>query len=140
MSTPNWIELSTHHYQTTKSLNIRRRFGSQGYGIYLMLLQKIASEENRSLPLTNKPDIAFEFQCEEKIISDIINNYFDADDLVFWSDELNNELMKKYDENYIKHSEGGKITANQLTPQERIEKGRKAANARWHKDDKENAN
>lgn len=125
MSTPNWIELSTHHYQTPKSIKIIMRFGLEGYGIYLALWQKLASEENRAYPLIDIHEIAFELHCDENKLRNIIINHFDTDELIFWSDELN-ELMKNYDDNYIKFSQAGKKAANQLTAEERKEKARKA--------------
>jgi uncharacterized protein YdaU (DUF1376 family) len=138
MSTPNWISISTHHNESVTSMNIIRRFGMAGYGIYLTLLFKLASEENRAFPLDYVPDFAFTYHCEEKMVMDIINNYFNTDGLIFWNDEVT-ELLKPYDESYIKHSEGGKKTQSLLTLEEKREKARKAANARWHKDDNDNA-
>jgi hypothetical protein len=143
MSTANWIELSTHHYQTPKSLKIIMRFGWEGYGIYLALLQKLASTDNRAFALNEMPALAFEMHCTTELLTLIINNYFETDELIFWSDEVI-EMLTKYDESYIKHSEGGKKSANQLTPEERKTKARKAINTRWQKDDnrdnKENTN
>jgi hypothetical protein len=139
MSTAKWIELKTNHYQTPKSIKIIMRFGWEGYGLYMALLQKLAQEENRAFALIEMPALAFELHCTTELLKLIINNYFDTDELIFWSDELN-DLMVKYDESFIKFSEMGKKSAANMTPEQRKERARKGAGGKWHKNDIDSKN
>jgi hypothetical protein len=130
MKTANYYPLSTSNYNSPKSLNIRKRFGWLGYGLYHSIMQKLAASEERAMSLSTIEDIAFEFQCDIEEIKPIIINYFDSDDKIFWSDELN-EKLSFFDDKYSQQSAGGKTTASQMTAEERKEKARKAINTRW---------
>ena len=131
MKTINYFPVSTNNFNAIKSLDIRMKYGWAGYGIYFALLQKIASEEVRAFALNEIPALAYELHCEVSELTAIIQNYFIIDDTIFFSPEMN-EWLIYYDLKYARQSEGGKTTANQLTPEERKLKAKRAINIRWN--------
>jgi hypothetical protein len=120
-----YFPLPTSHYNLPLSLEIRMKHNLIGYAIYMILLQKIAAIENRAFTLAEIPQLAFELRCEESLLKEIIDNYFVKDDIIFWSNEVN-ESLKYFDLKFHAQSDGGKTTQSMLTDEERREKARKA--------------
>lgn len=127
-----YFPVTTNNYATPKSLDIRMNFGWGGYGIYFALLQKLAATKSRTFKISEANALAFDLHCTQAELMPIIRNYFDLDDTIFCSQELN-EWLSYYDEKYNKASEGGKKAAAGMTPEELSERGKKAIKTRWEK-------
>lgn len=105
------------HYSNARNdrkiQHIRRVFGSQGYGIYFMLLEILREQTNFKYPLNGLDDLAFDLREPKEIILSIINDF----DL-FTVDKTNNFFSPKlifYLQPYL----------------EKSERARKAAEIRW---------
>jgi hypothetical protein len=138
MKTPVYFPVSTTHYSTTLSINIRRTKGWQGYGQYLTILQMLANTKDRKLRIEDVPEIAFQLRITEEEVMNIINSYYVIEAGVFHSPELE-EALSYFDTKYNAASAAGKKSAENLTPEQRKEKAENAAKARWNKT-KNNAN
>lgn len=127
MKTANYFPLLANHYASTKSLNIRRKHGLKGYAIYLIMFQKLAATETRSIKMDQIEELAFELHLEQKEeeLIEIIRTYFNINGEEFYSQELNDSLAW-YDEKYNKASQGGKKAAENMTPEQRKERSRTA--------------
>jgi hypothetical protein len=127
MKTANYFPLLANHYASTKSLNIRRKHGLNGYAIFIIMLQKLAATTTRSIRLDQIEELAFELHLEQKVgeLRELIKTYFDIEGDVFYSQELNDSLAW-YDEKYNKSSLGGKKAAENMTPEQRKERSRVA--------------
>jgi hypothetical protein len=132
MKTAVYFPVSTTHYSSTLSLNIRRTKGWQGYGQYIAILQMLANSKTRKLQLSEVPDIAFNLHISEEEVLTIINSYFIVDGNEFGSAELE-EALSYFDAKYNAASEAGKKSAAMLTPEQRKEKAKKAIETRWNK-------
>ena len=119
-----YFPMNTAHYSSVKSLNIRMKYDFAGYAIYVMCLQKLAEANNRTLPLTEIPALAFDFRCSKDLLEGVVETGFDSDDLNFFSTELN-ESLGWYDAKYNATSSGGKAAQSKLSPEEKSERGKK---------------
>jgi uncharacterized protein YdaU (DUF1376 family) len=124
-----YFPITTNNYSTTKSCNIRMEYGWSGYGIYFAILQKLASTETRSYKLSELKALAFDLHLTLVEIQPIIEKYFESDGQTFHSDDLN-EWLSYYDTKYQKHSEGGKKSAENMTPEQRLARSQKANEAK----------
>jgi len=127
MKPANYFPLLANHYTSTKSLNIRRKYGLQGYAVYLIILQKLSASKTRKIKMDEVEELAFDLHLEqnEEELKHIIENYFEMDGLEFYSQELNDSLSW-FDEKYNKASEGGKKAAANMTKEQLIERSRYA--------------
>jgi hypothetical protein len=132
MKSAIYFPISTTHYSSTLSLNIRRTKGWQGYGQYIAILQMLANTKTRKLSLEEVPDIAFNLHISKQEVQNIINSYFLVDSQGFYSIELE-EALSYFDAKYNAGSIGGKKAAASLTPEQRKDKAKKAADLRWNK-------
>lgn len=132
MKAPNYFPVSTTHYSTTLSINIRRTKGWQGYGIYMAIQQILACTLERKLSIDEVPEIAFQLRLTEMEVQNIISSYYIIEDGFFYSPELD-EALSYFDAKYNKASLAGKKSSESLTPEERKLKASKASKARWHK-------
>lgn len=126
IKTANYFPVLTNNYNSTLALEIRMNYGWEGYGIYFAILQKLASEESRSIELKLIKAVAFDFHCNITEIQPIVEGYFTSVDGYFWSEELNKSLSW-YDEKYNKNSCGGKKTQSKFTPEEKSANGKHLA-------------
>lgn len=130
----NYFPVDRDDYTSIKSSDIIMNYGYEGYGIYFTMLQKLASTEARHIELSKIKILAYNMRVDEKLLRDIIHQYFDVEGDVFLSKALNSSLGY-YDAKYEKNSEGGKKAAANMTPEQRQERARKAAEARYNKSD-----
>lgn len=132
MKAPNYFPVSTTHYSTTLSINIRRTKGWQGYGMYMAIQQILASTADRKLSIDEVPEIAFQLRLTVTEVQNIISSYYIIEDGFFYSPELE-EALSYFDAKYNKASLAGKKSSEALTPEERKLKASNASKARWHK-------
>ena len=129
----DYFPLNTAHYNSVnKSLPIRMEYGNEGYGIYLMILQKIAASKDRKIGIEKLPAIAYDLHIDPKMFNGVIELGCDNDGEFIYDEELN-ESLAWYDDKYNKQSEGGKKAAAKLTPEQRKEKAQQASTERWKK-------
>lgn len=133
MKTAVYFPVSTTHYSSTLSLNIRRTKGWQGYGQYLAIQQMLANSKNRKLNFSEVPDIAFNLHISEEDVLNIIKSYFTIEGQEFHSAELEEALLY-FDAKYNASRLAGKKSAESKTPEERKALAEKAAKTRWNKD------
>lgn len=104
-----------------KILALRSVYGMEGYGQYWVLIEMMREQDNYKLMLSKYVwnALALQMQCDataaQKFVEDCINEFdlFESDGNAFWSNSLIRRMAKKDDKK---------------------EKARKAANARWNKD------
>ncbi len=132
MKNPVYFPISTTHYSSTLSLNIRRTKGWAGYGQYLAILQMLAHSKTRRLSIEEVPDIAFNLHITEEEVLNIVTSYFVIEGQVFYSSELE-EALSYFDAKYNASSNGGKKAAANMTPEERLDRSNKANMAKKQK-------
>jgi hypothetical protein len=134
MKPANYLPLQSNHYSNPISLNIRRIYGMDGYAIYLILLQKLASIPSRRLRLESVSEMAYDLHIEnnESKLLNIIESYFKVEGQEFYSQELNDSLSW-FDNKYNKLSEAGKKAAANMTPEQLKERSRIANEAKKRK-------
>jgi hypothetical protein len=79
-------------------LKLRRKYpNASGYGIYWLLIEKLAESSEGRLKLEDIEDIAFELHLQCECITDVIHNYglFKIDDTYFWSNRLLSDLKER---------------------------------------------
>lgn len=93
-----------------KILNVRMKYGMEGYGIYFGIIERMREEQD----YTSKRDynaIGFDFHVDASKIKDIVENFglfsFTEDGECFYSDSLN-DRMAHMDHRKAKQSEAGK--------------------------------
>lgn len=108
-----------------KILSLRTVYGSEGYGWYWIIVEMLREQEDYKLRIDKYiwNALAMQMQCDsnaaKQFASDCINEFglFESDDEFFWS----NSLLKRMN-----------------TKDEKSEKARKAAEARWNKSSNSN--
>lgn len=118
-----------HARNDRKLINLRRKYGMVGIGVYWCLIEMLY-EEDGSLQLSEISSIADELKTEEKIISSIISDFdlFKSSKKVFYSDSVKRRLGKRQ-EKADKAAESARIKW------EKIRIARENANAlRTHSD------
>ena len=108
---------------TPGMLNIRMKYGAEGYGIYFMILERLREDENY-MSVTDYNVIAFDLRVDASKVKAIVNDFglfvFTEDGKYFYS-EILNENMEIKDDIKKKRSEAGK----------------KGAKKRWEKNNEE---
>lgn len=132
MKIANYFPISTTHYSSTLSLNIRRTKGWAGYGQYIAILQMLVNSKTRKLSIEEIPDIAFNLHISEEDAQKIIQSYFVTEGQEFYSVELE-EALSFFDAKYNASSNGGKKASANMTPEERLDRSRKANEAKGRK-------
>jgi len=132
MSKPNYFQVSITHYSQPQSIRITQKYGWQGYGIYFVIMQLLASAPNRRFKLTDLPQIAYLIRVtyDEKFI-EMINFMFTVVNDEFYSEDVENGVLAF--EKRIKNlnpSAAGKASAAKLTPEQLSERGKHAASAK----------
>ena len=83
-----------------KVLRLRQKYpNANGYGIYWMLLEKLAESSEGRLQINDIEVIAFELHLDSEWIADVIHNYglFTIENDFWWSDRLLEDLEKRAD-------------------------------------------
>ena len=91
-----------------KMINIRKKYGLLGYGIYFCIIEMLCSHTKYEMEL-DIDNIVFELKEDKKIIEDIIlnNNLFKIKKNMFFSPALK-KRMKTLDNMREARSKGGK--------------------------------
>jgi len=134
-----YLPIQSNHAQSETSLQIKMDYGYQGYGIYFELLQRLTAEPTRTLSIENLKALAYGMHITLAELQPIVTDFFTTKGNVFYSEYLNESLMY-FDEKYNKDSNAGKKSASMLTPEQRVEKAKKAIATRWNKDEKQENN
>jgi len=74
-----------------KILKLRRKYpNGAGYGIYWMIIEKLAESSEGRIKFKDIDDVAFELHLDSEWITDVIRGYnlFNFDDTYFWSNRL----------------------------------------------------
>lgn len=142
MSTPNFFYLSNTHYSLPSSIKVRQRYGWTGYGIYVAIMQLLATAPNRKMKLVEIPTIVYQLRLDgtnlakDNAMSEFIENCFTVDGDTFYSEDLEVGLIPyKMKMKNLNPSKAGKASAAKLTPEERIERAANAAKARYGQTD-----
>lgn len=77
-----------------KIIEIRRKYGSKGYGIYFMLIEMLNSTDCYELAI-NYPSLSFDIREDEETIKDIVENFklFKVKNDVFYSESLKKRMI-----------------------------------------------
>lgn len=73
----------------SKMLKVRKRHGAEGYGVFWMLLEKIA--ESGGCLECDYEALSFEFQTSEDIVESIVKDF----DLFVFADESKDKIFSK---------------------------------------------
>ena len=131
-----YLPIQSNHAQSETSLQIKMNYGYAGYGIYFELLQRLTAEPTRTLSIDNLKALAYGMHITLNELQPIVTDFFTTKDNIFYSEYLNESLIY-FDEKYNKDSNAGKKSASLLTPEQRVEKAKKAIATRWNKDEKQ---
>ena len=112
------IEYFSHDYNARNDIKLKKLFmkeGLQGIGLYWCLVEMLYEKGGR-VELEYIPIIAFDLRTEEDFVRRIINDYelFERDDIFFYSPSILKRLQIR---------------------QDKSEKAKSSANARWNKSD-----
>lgn len=133
MSTPNFFYLSNTHYSLPTSIKVRQKYGWSGYGIYMAVMQLLATAPNRRIKLVEADTIKYQLRLDtwNVTMTEFIDYCFTIDGDEFYSEDLEVGLIPyKMKMKNLNPSKAGKASAAKLSPQERIDKARHAANVR----------
>lgn len=96
-----------------KILGVRMELGAEGYGMYWMLIEKLAAEKSHMLTL-DLAKLSWDLRCDENKLRKVICNYglfvTDEEQMLFWSEGLM-ARMEKADAVSSVRSEAGKASA-----------------------------
>ncbi|WP_057813744.1 Lin1244/Lin1753 domain-containing protein [Companilactobacillus futsaii] len=121
----NYFSHDSNARNSSKMLQVRMKYGAEGYGIYFMLLERLRDEDDyKSVKDYNA--IAFDLRVDASIIKAVVEDFglfvFTDDGKYFYSEGFNKRMAFK-DEKSKRRSEAGK----------------KGAQKRWaNKDPREN--
>lgn len=95
----HFIQIGVTHYNSIAALKARQKYGMAGYGIYIILLQILATAPERRLHILDIPQLVFQLNVKEEVIKDIITicfqltpeNYFTSNEV----EETFTSLIKK---------------------------------------------
>lgn len=94
----NTFKHSTSERNKTNVLKLRMKHGAAGYGIYMMILERLAGDPIGRQPL-NYDILAYEFQESKELIRSVVEDFdlfiIDLDRDSFAHEEINRQLPKK---------------------------------------------
>lgn len=106
----NYFSHDSNARNSTELLQVRIKFGAEGYGIYFMLLERLRDEEGY-MSIKDYNTIAFDLHVDSSIVKSIIEDFglfvFTDDGKYFYSEGFSKRMEKK-DEVSKKRSESGK--------------------------------
>jgi hypothetical protein len=79
-------------------IKLRRKYpDGAGYGIYWMVIEKLAESSEGRIELASMDDLAFDLHLDSKRIEDVIRSYklFEIDKKYFWSNRLLGDLAER---------------------------------------------
>lgn len=108
-------------FNDEKIVRLRRKMGLEGYGIFWVIVERLAASSEGRLKLTDIEDIAFDMHMECERIASVVHEYnlFKFNDTHFWSTRLLSFFAER---------------------ESKSDKAKKAAKVRWSPETKENAN
>ncbi len=94
----NSFKHSANERNKTNVLKLRMKHGAAGYGIYMMLLERLAAEPMGRTAL-NYNILAYEFRESKELIRSVVEDFdlfiIDLDGDTFANEEINRQLPKK---------------------------------------------
>ena len=119
--TSKYISHDINARMDIKMLRLRKKLGAEGYGIFWMLIEILASQDEFKFFLDEIDLISDEIKVSKKKILSVIQDFdlFKIENGYFFSESLNSRLNK-----YL----------------EKVSKLKSNANKRWKKVDNDNAN
>ncbi len=94
----NSFKHSINERNKTNVLKLRMKHGAAGYGVYMMILERLAADPIGRQPL-DYDILAFEFQVDVNLIKSVIEDFdlfiIDLDSDTFSHEEINRQLPKK---------------------------------------------
>lgn len=118
----NYFSHDSNARNSEKLINVRMKYGAEGYGIYFMILERLR-EEHDYMSIKDYNVIAFDLHVDASKIKSIVEDFglfvFTEDGEYFYSSGFNKRMALK-DEKANRRKEASK----------------KAANKRWGKQDK----
>ncbi|GAX05416.1 hypothetical protein IWT25_00720 [Secundilactobacillus pentosiphilus] len=122
----NYFSHDSNARNSEKLINVRMKYGAEGYGIYFMILERLR-EEHDYMSIKDYNVIAFDLHVDASKIKSIVEDFglfvFTEDGEYFYSSGFNKRMALK-DEKANRRKEASK----------------KAANKRWGKKDKPTKN
>lgn len=119
MASNSYFSHDSNARNSDKLLQVRMKYGSEGYGIYFMILERLR-EETEYMSVKDYNMIAFDLRVDTSKVKSVVEDFglfvFTEDGKYFYSESLN-ERMSMMNEKKQKKSESAK----------------KAAEARWEK-------
>lgn len=110
-----------------KILAMRTKYGLEGYAMYFMLLEILREQSDYKLPINKYTfkTLAWQFQCDEKLVEAFINDACNEFDLFILEDNY------LYSESFLKRMDKYKETSSKM---------KKLAESRWNKKSDEKKN
>ena len=110
-----------------KILAMRTKYGLEGYAMYFMLLEILREQSDYKLPINKYTfkTLAWQFQCDEKLVEAFINDACNEFDLFILEDNY------LYSESFLKRMDKYKETSSKM---------KKLAESRWNKKNNEKKN
>lgn len=134
MKTVYWFDHMSN-FHTEFGWNITVQFGNEGYAVFIKLWEVLTGKSpDRFIKKSDLSSLAKKFVCTDKLLNNIIDNYFQSDDNFIWSDDLNTNLIK-LDTTIANCKKGGEESAKRLTPEQLKERSVKANEAKKEKAD-----
>jgi len=80
-----------------KVLKLRAKLGIEGYGIYWMILEKLAESSEGRLKLEDAESLAYEMHTQCERITDVVRSFdlFKSNSTHFWSNRLMSDLAER---------------------------------------------
>jgi hypothetical protein len=105
----NYFSHDSNARNSDKIINLRMKFGVEGYGIYFMLLERLR-EEPEYMSIKDYNMIAFDFRVSTEKVKSVIEDFglfvFTEDGKYFYSESFKKRMVLK-DEKSKKRSEAG---------------------------------
>ena len=114
----HYFQMSITHYGSMTAIKVRQKYGWNGYGLYVAIMQMLASAPNHKLSLTEIPQIVYQLRLNVedesiKMITGIVHTCFQiTPENDFYSLEVNesvSSLMKRVSN--LNPSAAGKASA-----------------------------
>lgn len=120
MSKQSYFSHDSNARNDSKILNLRMKHGVEGYGVYFMLLERMRESEDY-MSVKDYNALAFDFRVSSEVVKSVVEEF----DLFLLTDDK----KKFYSESFL-----DRMQLKDEKDQERSEKAKKAANARWSKE------
>lgn len=110
----NYFSHDSNARNDSKMINVRARFGAEGYGVYFMILERLRDEATYT-SITDYNMLAFDLHVDTSVVKSVIEDFglfvFTNDGKYFSSESFNKRMALK-DAKSNARSEAGKKGAN----------------------------